>query len=487
MDVKNISALNDVYQLYMSNGYFKNDLYEKTVVFDLFFRDLPNKSGFAIMAGVEEMMNRISAFSFSNEDIEFIEKNFDFSEDFINYLRNFKFKGDVFSVPEGTPIFSNEPIVTVKASLPEAQMLEALILQSIYYPTLVATTANRMVRAAQGRGIIDFSTRRANSEESALIGSRAAYIGGCSMTSNLPAAKKYGIDCIGSMTHGYIMMFENELEAFKSYARENPDGCVLTVDTYNSLRSGIPNAIRAFNEELIPIGKRPKGILIGSGDITYISKKARTMLDEAGFPDCSIIAANALDEYIIRDMLIQGAEIDFFGVGDHLTSVSGGDVFPLVYKPVAVYNNDGKVKNLIKVSQNTNKITTPGFKALHRFFDKETGKALADLITFNDEEISDLQPFEIFDPDHLWKSKVLDNFVVRSLQRKIFENGKTVYKSPSLQKIRKYSNREISTLWEEVLRFEHPHKYYVDLSKRLWTEREKLLSQHTNYKGEIRK
>lgn len=483
MNIKNLSALNDIYQLYMSNGYLKNGMQDKIVVFDLFFREMPEKSGFAIMAGLEELIERISCFYFSEDDIEYIKDEFDFSDNFIDYLKAFKFTGDIFSVPEGTPIFSNEPILTVKATLPQAQMLESVILQSIYYPTIVATKANRMLRAAQGRGIIDFSVRRANSEVSATLGSRAAYIGGCSATSNLLASKHYGIEKIGSMSHSYIMMFEDELSAFKSYARENPDNCVLTVDTYNPLKSGIPNAIKAFNEELMPKGKRPKGILIGSGDITYISKKARVMLDDAGYPDCSIIASNSLDEYIIRDMLIQGAKIDFFGVGEQLVS-SSKNVFSLVYKPVAVYNGD-KVTNLIKISQNTNKITTPGFKSLHRFFDKETGKALADLIAFNDEEISDSEPFEIFDPDHLWKSKVLDNFVVRKLQRKIFSNGKVVYKTPTLEKIKKYSQREIATLWEEILRFEHPHKYYVDLSKRLWTEREKLLSTHSDYKGEI--
>jgi nicotinate phosphoribosyltransferase len=484
--MENTALINDIYQIFMANGYYKEGITSKEVVFDLFFRNIPEKSGFVIAAGLETIINEISNFKFSNSDLEYLKEKFNFCDEFIEYLRNFKFNGDIYAVPEGTPIFPNEPILTVKAPIIEAHMIENVILRSIYYESLIATKANRLKRAANHKEVYEFSNRFVHTEKSALLTSRAAFIGGIDGTSNILANKEYKIPVIGAMTHSYILMFDDELTAFKRYARENPDDCVLIVDTYDSLKKGIPNAIKTFNEELLPLGKRPKGILIGSGDITYISKKARVMLDDAGFPDCNIIAANSLDEYLIRDLIIQGTKADSFGIGQRLISESGDSTATIVYKPVAVIS-DEKEKNLIKISQNANKITTPGFKTVYRFFDRDTGKALADVVSFTDEEINENEPFEIFDPEYLWKTKVLDNFVVRRLLKPVFKAGKPIYKLPSLENIRKYCKNQTDTLWEEILRFEKPHKYYVDLSKRVWTEREKLLSTQFNYKGDFRR
>lgn len=478
------SLLTDFYQLSMANAYFNSGVSETKVVYDLFFRSIPKNTGFMIFAGLEQMIDEIRNFSFSEDDIAYLKSSYNFSKEFLDYLSNFKFQGDIYALPEGTPIFANEPIITVKANLIEAGLIESLLTISIAQQTFVATKINRIVRASAGRDIYEFSTRMAHSFDSALYCSRAAYIGGATATSNVMANREYNIPLVGTINHNYVQMFDSELDAFKTFALNNPDSCILTVDTYNVLKSGIPNAIRAFNETLVPIGKRPKGILISSGDITYLSKQARIMLDEAGFTDCEIITANELDEKLIRDIIYQGAKIDGFGVGESIVQSEPELQFPLAYKLVAIIDGD-KTINKLKISQNTKKITTPGFKSIWRLFDRDSGKAMADLITFTDEEIDDSTPLEIFDPEHLWKSKVLDNYLARKMHKQIFKDGELIYKIPTVKQIRKYTVSQLSTIWEELQRFENPHKYYVDLSKRLWTVREKLLSELANYKGEV--
>jgi len=470
--------LTDFYELTMANGYLKNGLKDKTVFFDMFFRKVPDKGGFAIMAGVEQLIEYLKNLRFSDDDIAFLRSWNMFDEEFLQYLRNFRFSCDVWAMPEGTPIFPNEPVVTVKGPVIEAQFIETMVLLTINHQSLIATKANRLVRAAGGRGVMEFGSRRAQGYDGAIYGARAAYIGGCIGTACTIAVKEFGIPELGTMAHSWVQLFPDELEAFRAYARIYPDNCTLLVDTYNVLKSGVPNAIKVFREEIVPKGFRPKGIRIDSGDITYLSIESRRMLDEAGFPDCRIIASNSLDEYIIRDILLQGAQVDLFGVGERLITSRSEPVFGGVYKLVAIEEN-GEIIPKIKLSENPEKITNPGFKQVWRLFDRRSGKAIADVLTMDNEIIDENKPYELFDPEFTWKRKTVTGFSAKRMLTKIFENGVCVYKSPPLNKIRDFCREQIDSLWDEVKRFENPHKYYVDLSYPLWEIREKLLKEHS--------
>ncbi len=475
---ENLTMLTDFYEITMANGFFENGRGEQTVYFDMFFRTVPDGGGVAIMAGLEQIIHYLKNLSFSTEDIEYLRSKKLFSEEFLNYLANFNFACDVWAVPEGTPIFPYEPLVTVRGPAIQAQFIETMMLLAINHQSLIATKANRIVRAAKGRAVMEFGSRRAQGFNGAVYGARAAYIGGCIGTACTIADREFSIPALGTMAHSWVQLFDSEYEAFKAYAEVYPQSCTLLVDTYNVLKSGVPNAIKVFNEVLVPRGYRPKGIRLDSGDITYLTKKARKMLDEAGFPDCQICASNSLDETIIRDMIAQGACIDSFGVGERLITASSDPVFGGVYKLAAV-ERDGEIIPRIKVSENVAKITNPGFKKLWRLYDRETGKAIADVITMHDEVIDDTKPYEIFDPEHVWKRKTIENFIAHPLRRRIFDHGECVYESPSVEEIRTYCKQQMETIWDEVLRFENPHKYYVDLSQALWDQKHTLLSQHS--------
>jgi len=475
---KNLTMLTDFYELTMANGYFQNHLKDKIAYFDMFFRKVPDNGGFAIMAGVQQLIEYLSNLRFDATDLEYLRSKKIFSEEFLDYLANFKFSCDVWVVPEGTPIFPSEPIVTVRGSVIEAQFIETMVLLTINHQSLIATKANRIVRASRGRAVMEFGSRRAQGYDGAILGARAAYVGGCVGTACTIADKELKIPATGTMAHSWIQMFPSELEAFRAYARAYPDACLFLVDTYSVLKSGVPNAIRVFNEEVIPRGFRPKGIRIDSGDIAYLSREARKMLDEAGFPDCRIVASNSLDEYIIRDLLTQGAAVDSFGVGERLITSHSEPVFGGVYKLSAV-EEDGRVIPKIKLSENVGKITNPGFKEVWRLFERKNGKAIADVITLKDEVIDDTKPYEIFDPEFTWKRKTITGFYARKLQVKLFEKGKCIYESPELEEIKEYCREQINTLWDEVLRFENPHRYYVDLSKPLWNVKTQLLNEFT--------
>ena len=468
--------LTDFYEITMANGYFLNGKGDTTVQFDMFFRNIPDNGGFAIMAGVEQLVEYLENLSFSDEDIEYLRGR-GFCEGFLDYLKNFEFKCDIYSVPEGTPIFPREPIVTVKGPAIQAQFIETMVLLAINHQSLIATKTNRIVRAAQGRPIMEFGSRRAQGFDGAVYGARAAYIAGCAGTACTIVDREFGVPALGTMAHSWVQLFDSELDAFCAYAKAYPHDCTLLVDTYNVLKSGIPNAIEAFKREVLPRGFRPKGIRIDSGDITYLSKKARVMLDEAGFEDVKIVASNSLDEYIIRDMLLQGAKVDSFGVGERLITASSAPVFGGVYKLCAV-EKDGEMVPKIKLSENTAKVTIPGAKKLWRLYDNESGKALADVITLEDETIDDSRDYEIFDPDYTWKRKNVYNFSARQLLQPLFINGKRVYEYQDIDDIKSYCLSQVDTLWDEVKRFENPHTYYVDLSQRLWDTKHELINKY---------
>ena len=460
----------------MSNGYFKNGFYKQNVYFDVFFRKVPDNGGFAIVAGLEQVIDYIKNLHFDDSDIEYLRSKGIFDVDFLSYLKNFKFSGDIYAVPEGTPVFPNEPIMTVKAPAIEAQLIETFVLLTLNHQTLIATKANRIVRAAQGRAVIEFGSRRAQGASGAIDGARAAYIGGCVGTACTLTDKLYGVPAGGTMAHSWIQMFDSEYDAFKTYCELYPDNPTLLVDTYNTLKSGVPNAIKVFKEVLLPQGKTECSIRLDSGDISYLSKKARKMLDEAGLQNCRITASNSLDEYLIRDLMMQGAEVDTFGVGERLITSSSSPVFGGVYKLVAVENEGGEIVPKIKVSENTTKITNPHFKKVYRYFDNESGKALADELCVYDEVVDGSKPHTIFDSNATWKTKTLTDFTAKELLVPIFKNGECVYESPSIQEIAKYCREQIDLLWDEVKRFENPHTYYVDLSKKLYEIKNILLN-----------
>ena len=464
----NMTMLCDFYELTMGNGYFEQGYKDRICYFDVFYRQCPDSGGFAIAAGLEQIIDYIQNLHFGKEDIEYLRGRNLFSEDFLNYLETFRFTGDIWAVPEGTPIFPKEPIMTIRAPAIEAQLIETYILLSINHQSLIATKANRIVRAAGGRTVLEFGSRRAQGADAAILGSRAAYIGGCHGTACTISDQLFGVYAGGTMAHAWVQMFDTELDAFKAYCKMYPNNATLLVDTYNTLKSGVPNAIRAFNEVLKPLGIDKCGIRLDSGDIAYLSREARKMLDEAGWTNCQISASNSLDEHIILGLLRQGAQIDMFGVGERLITAKSEPVFGGVYKLAAIEQDDGTVLPKIKISENTGKITNPHFKKLYRFYGRDTGKAIADYLCVYDETVDDSGEIEIFDPEATWKTKTVYNFVAKELQVPIFKSGELVYKSPDLQSVRKYCMEQVDTLWDEVKRFDNPHTYYVDLSQKLW-------------------
>lgn len=474
MSKPNNTLLCDFYELTMANGYYELGKGDEIAYFDVFFRTIPDGGGFAIAAGLEQVIEYIKTLKFTEQDIEFLRSKNMFSEGFLNYLRNFRFTGDIYAVPEGTPIFPGEPILTVRAPAIEAQFIETFVLLSLNHQSLIATKANRVVRAAQGRPVAEFGSRRAQGADGAILGARAAFIGGCAATACTISDRDYAIPATGTMAHSWVQMFDSEYEAFVAYCRTYPHNATLLVDTYDVLRSGVPNAIRAFREVLVPLGIKSCGIRLDSGDITYLTKKARKMLDDAGFTDCKIVVSNSLDENIIRDIILQGAKIDSFGVGERLITAKSNPVFGGVYKLVAKEEN-GEIVPKIKISENPEKITNPHFKKVYRIYDKQNGKATADLICVHDEVVDETKPLEIFDPAQTWKRKVCEDYTLRELLVPIFRDGECVYRSPHISEIQQYCRAQVDTLWEEVTRFENPHRYYVDLSQKLWDIKHELL------------
>ena len=477
-DKLNLTMLCDFYELTMGAGYFANGYTDRITYFDLFFRRCPDGGGFAIAAGLEQIVQYIQELHFDPEDIAYLRERKCFNEDFLNYLANFKFTGDIWAVPEGTPIFPREPIITVRAPAIQAQLVETYLLLCVNHQSLIATKANRVVRAAEGRTVLEFGSRRAQGADAAILGARAAYIGGCHGTACTISDQLYGVHAGGTMAHAWVQMFDSEYEAFKAYVKMFPNNATLLVDTYNTLKSGVPNAIRAFNEVLKPMGITKCGIRLDSGDLAYLTREARKMLDEAGWTDCKISVSNSLDEYIIRDILRQGAQIDIFGVGERLITAKSEPVFGGVYKLAAIEEPDGTVVPKIKISENVEKITNPHHKKLYRFYAKDTGKAIADYLTVYDEVVDDSKDMTIFDPDATWKTKRVYNFTARELQVSVFKDGKLVYKLPSLEEIRAYCLAQVDTLWDEVKRFDNPQTYFVDLSQKLWDIKYSLLKSN---------
>ena len=477
MTEQNYTLLCDFYELTMGGGYFKNGLVDRVTYFDVFFRNVPDNGGFAVCAGLEQIINYINNLHFDKRDIDFLRSKGLFDEDFLAYLADLRFTGDIYAIPEGTPIFPGEPILTVRAPAVQAQLIETYVLLELNHQSLIATKANRIVRAAKGRPVLEFGSRRAHGASAAIVGARAAYIGGCAGTACTVTEEQFGVPAGGTMAHSWIQMFDTEYEAFCTYCRMYPHGVVMLVDTYNTLESGVPNAIRAFKEILVPQGINDFGIRLDSGDIAYLTKKARKMLDDAGLTTAKIVVSNALDEYLINDLLSQGACIDTFGVGERLITAKSDPVFGAVYKLAALENPDGTIVPKIKLSENTSKITTPHFKKVYRYYDRATGKALADEMCLHDETVDTASPRTIFDPAETWKTKTLENFDARELLVPIFKNGKQVYTSPSAKEIRAYCLAQIDTLWDEVTRFENPHNYYVDLSQKLWDIKMNLIKK----------
>ncbi len=475
MEKRNLTMLVDFYELTMANGFLENGRGEEIAYFDMFFRKVPDNAGYAIMAGVQQLIEYIEGISFTVEDIDYLRSKKMFSEAFLDYLKNFSFKCDVWAVPEGTPIFPNEPLITVRGPAIQAQFIETMVLLTINHQSLIATKANRIVTAAQGRPVMEFGSRRAQGYDGAVYGARAAYIGGCAGTACTISDRDFGVSALGTMAHSWIQLFPDELQAFRAYAKVYPDSCTLLVDTYSTLKSGVPNAITVF-KELEKTGHRGVGIRIDSGDIAYLSKKARKMLDEAGLDYIKIVASNSLDEYIIRDLIVQGAKIDSFGVGERLVTSKSEPVFGGVYKLAAV-EEEGNIIPKIKISENAVKITNPSFKGLWRLFDNESGKAVADVITLAEEKIDNTEPYTLFSPEQTYKRTVLRDFTAKELRVKIFDKGECVYTSPSIEEIRAYCKEQLNLLWDEVKRFENPHEYYVDLSLPLWQLKQSMLSQ----------
>lgn len=475
---RNLTLLMDFYELTMAGGYFEENYTDKVGVFDMFFRRVPDGGGFAIAAGLEQLCQVVDALHFTDDDIDYLRGKGCFSERFLEYLRNFRFHCNIWAVPEGTPIFPSEPIVIVEGPAIEAQLIETLLLVTINHQSLIATKTSRIVRAAQGRPVMEFGSRRAQGYDAAVLGARAGYIAGVSGTACVLADREFGIPALGTMAHSWVQMFPGEYEAFAAYARQYPDACTLLVDTYSVTKSGIPNAIRVFDEVLKPLGKRPKGVRIDSGDIAYLSKKARKLLDAAGYEDCGICASNSLDEYLVRDLILQGACVDSFGIGENLITSKSDPVFGGVYKLAAVKDGGAYLPKL-KISETAEKTTIPHLKNLYRIYDNETGKAMADYITMWDETLDPALPegITLFDPVETWKERTFTNVHAEKLNIPIYVNGKRVYESPALGDVRAHCAQQLTTLWDEVTRFENPHRYYVDLSQKLWDERQALLKK----------
>ena len=476
----NMTMLCDFYELTMGNGYFRNGYKDRITYFDVFFRKVPDQGGFAIAAGLEQLIDYIENLHFSEEDIAYLRGRSLFCEEFLDYLRNFRFTGDIYAIPEGTPVFPREPLVVVRAPSIEAQLIETFTLLTINHQSLIATKANRICRAANGRTVLEFGSRRAQGADAAIIGARAAYIGGCAGTACTMSDQLYGVPAGGTMAHAWVQMFDTEYEAFKTYCETYPTNATLLVDTYNTLKSGVPNAIRAFNEVLRPMGISKCGIRLDSGDMAYLSQKARKMLDEAGWPECQISVSNSLDERLIQNLFLQGAQIDMFGVGERMITAKSEPVFGGVYKLTAVENDKGEIIPKIKCSENVEKITIPHFKKVYRLYNRDNGKAIADYMTVHDEVVDENEPLMLFDPYATWKTKNVCNFEARELLVPVFLNGKKVYQSPTLKDIQAYCKQQVNTLWDEIKRFDNPQTYYVDLSQKLWDIQQELLRKNRN-------
>lgn len=472
MNKTNLTMLTDFYEFTMANGYFKSGMKDDIGYFDMFFRKIPEDGGFAILAGINDVIDYLCDLNFTDEDIEFLRSKKIFDEDFLTYLKEFKFQCDVWAVPEGTAVFPGEPLITVRGPLIQAQFIETMILLLVNHQSLIATKANRMVRAAQGRPVVEFGSRRAQGASAAINGAKAAYIGGCTGTACSIVDRDYKIPALGTMAHSWVQSFDSEYDAFKSYAQIYPENCTLLIDTYNVLKSGLPNAIKVFKEE------KPKKmcVRIDSGDISYLTKNVRKILDDEGLKDCKIMVSNSLDEYLIRDVLLEGASIDSFGVGERLITAKAQPVFGGVYKLVAI-EKQGTIIPKIKVSENVEKITNPGFKNLYRLYDKDTKRAVADVITLDNEEIREVDNYEIFDPQNIWKRKTVSNFIAKNLRVKLFDKGKLVYEKPSLDDIKSHVESQVAALWDEMLRFENPQTYYVDLSRDLWQLKKDMIEE----------
>ena len=476
----NMTMLCDFYELTMGNGYFRNGYKDRITYFDVFFRKVPDQGGFAIAAGLEQLIDYIENLHFSEEDIAYLRGRSLFCEEFLDYLKNFRFTGDIYAIPEGTPVFPREPLVVVRAPSIEAQLIETFTLLTINHQSLIATKANRICRAANGRTVLEFGSRRAQGADAAIIGARAAYIGGCAGTACTISDQLYGVPAGGTMAHAWVQMFDTEYEAFKTYCETYPTNATLLVDTYNTLKSGVPNAIRAFNEVLRPMGISKCGIRLDSGDMAYLSQKARKMLDEAGWPECQISVSNSLDERLIQNLFLQGAQIDMFGVGERMITAKSEPVFGGVYKLTAVENDKGEIIPKIMCSENVEKITIPHFKKVYRLYNRDNDKAIADYMTVHDEVVDENEPLMLFDPYATWKTKNVCNFEARELLVPVFLNGKKVYQSPALKDIQAYCKQQVNTLWDEIKRFDNPQTYYVDLSQKLWDIQQELLWKNRN-------
>ncbi len=470
--------LMDYYELTMSNGYFQMGLKDKLVVFDMFYRKNPDNGGFVVSAGLEQLIEYIQNMKFSDDDIEYLRKKGEFSEGFLQYLKAFKFTGTIEACKEGTIVYPNTPIVTVTASVIEAQLIETMLLLTINFQSLIATKASRICRAADDAGsiVMEFGARRAHGPDGAILGARAAYIGGANATATVIADEKYGIPAIGTMAHSWIQFFDSEYEAFKAYAKVYPDNCTLLIDTYDILKSGAPNAIKVAKEVLEPMGKRLKGVRIDSGDLAYFSKKLRKMFDANDMEDCKIVVSNSIDEFLIKSLQKQGAKIDSYGVGERMITSKSDPVFGGVYKLVAVCNSKGEFEPKIKISENVEKITNPGRKKLWRVYSRENGYGLADLLTLYDEEVDDEKPFYYVDPIKPWKKMKFENVEIKELHETIFKDGELIYEKPTLDEIRDYVAYQLKNqVWEEEQRYENPHTHYVDLSQKLYSIKESML------------
>ncbi len=472
-EIRNLSMLSDFYEFTMAAGYFENGMKDQVAVFDAFYRKNPDGGGYAIFAGLNDVIDFIKNLHFTEDDIEYFRQTENFSEEFLEYLSNFKFTGDVWAFPEGSVMFPGEPIITVKAPIIECSIIETYLLLSMNFNSLIATKTNRIVSSARGRLVMEFGARRAQGADASITGARAAFISGAPLTSNTYSSQKYGFKAAGTMAHSWIQAFDSEYEAFKTYAKMYPDNCILLIDTYDTLESGLVNAMKVFKEELVPKGLTG-GVRIDSGDLAYLSKEVRKRLDENGLEDFTIVASNSLDEFKIESLLAQGAQIDSFGIGERLITAKSDPVFGGVYKLVAM-EKDGDMKAKIKVSENVEKITTPGFKKVYRLYDKKTGKAEADYIALAEEKVDDSKPMVIFDPLFTWKMKKMKDFKAREMQVQIFDKGELVYEEPSLEEIAEYRKEEVASLWDEVKRYDSPHNYYVDLSQDLWNLKQKLI------------
>lgn len=475
---KNLTMLTDFYEFTMSNGYYQKGMGDTIAYFDMFYRNVPDNAGYSIMAGVEQLVEYLSTLHFTEGDIAYLRSKGCFCEEFLEYLSRFEFACDVWCVEEGMSIFPGEPIVTVRGPVAQAQFIETMVLLTINHQSLIATKANRMVRAADGRTVLEFGSRRAQGADGAVLGARAAYIGGCAGTACVMTDRDYGVPAAGTMAHSWVQMFDSEYDAFKAYAEIYPADCTLLIDTYSVMKHGLPNAIRVAKEVLEPMGYRLKGVRIDSGDIAYVSKKIRARLDEEGLTDCKIVVSNSMDEFIIRDLILQGARIDTFGIGERLITSRSAPIFGGVYKLTAIEDKSGAIVPKIKISENVEKITTPHFKQVWRFYDNETGLAGADVITLHDEQIPHGEPYTIFDPLYTWKKKTLTDYTAVPILKPLFRGGKCVYEKRPIAEIRDFCHKQVELLWPEVTRFENPHTYIVDLSPKLWKIKQDLLERY---------